>query len=296
MATANLHLTTRTIYGSRMQTCLTLGLQPYTTLPLTTLNEKWSIHNNTGWPSNVQPKVEYYCIGNKGHRVQVGADSIGYFEPIPHKIDDAGLYGFLPFVMRLVTDDLSPTEREKYGLRVPVDVSGTRYYAYYLKRIDMLNVTPQIRKTIITNGVSVVTDFTPDSSNLSPTPPAIPPTGATSTNGEFLSVIATIDLSFSALDVQELINVCRLLYDNELMAAISEIGLVGGVRRTVSLLDSNGAPTPTNYSECLGATIVSHTTAYYPVGMSNDGVNLKVHVGANEPMFGPSDTTVDPEP
>lgn len=71
---------------------------------------------------------------------------------------------------------------------------------------------------------------------------------------------------------------------------------MGGVTRAVSLLDSNGSATPTNYNECLAATIVSHTTAYYPVGMSNDGVNIKVRVGANEPMFGPSQTTIDPEP
>jgi len=295
MASANLHLTTRTIYGSRMQTCLTLGL-PYAPMPLSTLNEKWSIHNSSGWPAAVMPKVEYYCIGNGGHRVQVGADSIGYFEPIPHRLDDAGLYRFLPFVMRPIIDDLDVNERARYGMRVPIDVSGTRYWAYYLKKIDLTNVTPQVRKTIITNGVSVVTDFTPDSTNLTPTPPAIAPTGVTETNGEFLSVIATIDLSFTALDVQELINVCRILYDNELMAAISEIGLVGGVTRNVSLLDANGSTTATNYAECLGATIVSHTTAYYPVGMSNDGVNLSVHVGANEPMFGPSQTSVDPEP
>lgn len=295
MATANLHLTTRTIYGSRMQTCLTLGL-PYQPMALTTLNEKWNIHKNTGWPSADRPKVDYYCIGNGGHRIQTGAEGVAYFEPIPHRLDDAGLYKFLPFVLRPINADLSPTERSKYGMRVPIDANGTRYWAYYLKRLDLENTTPETSKTVITNGVPIVTPFVPDSTNLSPTPPVIPPTGVTQTNGEFLSVIATVDLSFSALDVQELIEVCRILYNNELLAAVSEIGLVGGVTRVVSLLDSNGSPTPTNYSECLAATIVSHTTAYYPVGMSNDGVNIKVRVGANEPMFGPSQTTIDPEP
>lgn len=295
MATPNLHLTTRTIYGSHMQTTASLGL-PYTPLPLSTLNEKWNIHNQTAYPSTDRPRIEYYCIGNGGHRTQVGADGIGYFAPIPHRASDAALYKFLPFVMRPITEDLSVVERERYGMRVPIDVSGTRYWAYYLKRLDLNNVEAQVRKSIVTNGVSVVTEFEPDSTNLSPTPPTIPSTGVISTNGEFLSVIATVDLSFNQLDVSELVNVCRILFDNELMAAISEVGLVSGIRRAVSLLDVNAQPTVANYYECLGAVIVSHTTAYYPVGMSNEGVELKVHVGANEPMFGPSQTQIDPEP
>src|SRR5690606_40614936 len=110
------------------------------------------------------------------------------------------------------------------------------------------------------------------------------------------SVIATVDISFNEVDVTELVNVCRILYDNELMAAISEIGLVSGIDRAVSLLDVNGQPTAVNYYESLASVIVSHTTSYYPAGMSNEGVELRVHVGANEPMFGPSQTQVDNEP
>lgn len=290
-----MQITTRTIYGSTLQTNLLLGL-PNTVVANTTLNELWNIHHTQAPSANERQKMEFYCMGNGGHRVLTHADGTPYISPINHRASDAGLYKFLPFVLRPVNEDLTPTEREPYGMRTPVNINGTVYWAYYLKRINLTNVTPEMKKTVVVNGVSTTTPFIPDNSNLTPTPPEIPNTGVVSTNGEYLSVTATVNVSFDLFDVTELINVVNILYDNENMAAISEIGLVAAVRKSVSLLDTNKQPVPGNYNEAIAAQIINHITAYYPVTFSNDGFDIRIELGATEPMLGPQQVSIIPGP
>ena len=103
------------------------------------------------------------------------------------------------------------------------------------------------------------------------------------TTGDYLSTSAILGLDFSAADVAELINVANLLYNNELYAVISEIGLVAGVDRTVTASGPGGS---INYVEALMATITTHITAYNSVSYNNNGFDYDLELGAVEPLVG----------
>lgn len=274
---------TRTIYGSSLQTSLLMGLD-FEIVPKSTLNEKFNIEAETPLPDGIIPNIKYFCIGNGGHRIKVGADSIPYTTPINHRGSDAALYNHLPFVLREVGDDLDLASRAKYGLRREESHNGVTYIAYYLKRLDVTGVQNTMVHTRVIDGVVTTTPFVPGNDNLNPTPPEMPNEGVISTNGDYLSSSAIITVNFSEDDVEELKNVCRVIYDNENRAAISEIGLCSGYDKTVVANSPNGQ---FNYKEAIGVQVATFiTTDYFPVGMTNRGFDLYIEAGATEPLLG----------
>ena len=274
---------TRTIYGSKIQTALLLGL-PYTQEPNTTLNERFDIEADTALDgSEGVPNVQYYCIGNGGHRVIHGADGIPYTSPINHRASDAGLFNHIPFVLREYDNDLTVSERQKYALRREETHNGVNYIAYYLKRFDASSTNVEMIHTRVIDGNSTESRFEPTGSNLNPEQPEMPNDGVITTDGNYLSASAIIPIDFSEQDVEELVNVARVLYDNEARAVISEIGLCAGFDETVAASSAGGS---FNYKEAIGVQIATHITGYYPVGLTNRGFELRIEAGATEPMLG----------
>ncbi len=273
---------TRTIYGSKLQTEMLLGLN-YTFIPNTTLNEKFDIQAGVQPPAGTMPRVRYFCIGNGGHRNGTGADGFPYTTPIQHDVADAALYRHLPFLVRPAGEDLDATTRAKYGLRKEIVVNGRNYIAYYLKRMDFTDTEIQMLHNSVNDGVVASTPFVPTAANLNPTPPAIPATGAVSTDGDYLSSSAILRLSMSAADVAELINACEILFGNPDYAVISEIALVAGVDRIVTASSGSGS---FNYQEVICAQVVTHITSYYAVQYTNDGFDFRLELGGTEALFG----------
>lgn len=278
-----MRIITRTIYGSRLQATMLLGL-PYTQIANTTLNEKFGVQAGVVPDNQAVPRVRYFAIGNGGHRNLVGGDGQPYTSPVQHSASDAALYKHLPFLLREPTNDLTVTERLRYGMRKVIPINGTNYVAYYLKKLDLTGVVPEMKHNTVTDGVTGSVPFVPTGANLNPVAPSIPSTGVTSTNGDYLSASANLNLDFSAEDVAELINVATIMYDNPLYAVISEIGLVAGVDKTVSAPAAGGGTF--NYSEVVGAQITTHITAHYNVGFSNQGFAFGIELGATEPLIG----------
>lgn len=277
---------TRTVYGAQLQACLLLGL-PYQVVANTTLNERLGVQASVLPASGIMPAARYWCIGSGGHRNMVGANGKPYTSPINHRASDAAPFDLMPFVLRQVNDDISPTEREKYGLRKLMELDGVNYIAYYLKRLSMTDVKAIMEQTTVTEGVSTKVPFVPNSSNLNPTPPALPDTGVVTTSGNYLSTTATVPITFTKADVNELLNVARILYGDELYAVISEIGIVSGVDKVVEV--SGAGNTKFNFKEVIAAQIISHITSYHSVGFTNEGFDFKVELGATEPLIGEAD-------
>lgn len=272
----------RTIYGSALQTSLLFNI-PLVIPENTTLNKKFGILENFNLAEGELPKVQYFCIGNRGHKVVSGADDIPYTMPIQHKASDAALYGHLPFVLRELDNDLSIGEREKYALRKIETVEGVDYYAYYLKRIDMSEVTQKLENLVINNGTSTYSDFIPTESVLSPEPTELPNDTVITGDGVYLNVSALIDVFFSEQDVNEFVNVSEIMLGSADKAIISEIGLCSGV----DSVTSGGSPTgPINYREAVAVQIASFITGYYSLGYSNQGFELQIEAGATEPLVG----------
>lgn len=274
---------TRTIYGSALQTAMLLKL-PYTVVPNTTLNEKFGIQANQVPEPGKLPSLAYFCIGNGGHRSVTGADGVPYTMPIKHRASDAALFNHLPFVLREVNDDLPPEQRQKYALRREEQHGGRRYYAYYLKRLDLSGVVNEMKHTTVIDGVSQTLPFTPTSANLNPTPPEISPTGINPTEGDYLTTTAVVEIRFTANDVAELVRVAEILYGNELMAVISEIGLCSGLDKVITAQGPGN--TTFNFNEAIAVQIANHITSYYSMAYTNNGFDFQIEMGATEPLLG----------
>lgn len=278
-------LITRTIYGSRLQTALLLGL-PYSSVANTTLNEKFDVFAGVqpDNPATNLPRVRYFAIGKGGHRNMTGADGQPYVAPIQHSAGDAALFSHIPFLIRPVDQDLTVGQREKYAMRVVQNVNGTPHVCYYLKRLDFTDVTSAMLYNAVNDGVTTSSPFVPTGANLNPTPPEIPSDEVVTTTGDYLSTSALLRLDFSAEDVAELVNVAKVMFDNEYYAVISEIALVAGVDKIVTVPAHGGGTF--NYLEAIAATITTHITGHYPVGYTNQGFDFGLDLGATEPLLG----------
>jgi hypothetical protein len=231
----------------------------------------------------VYPSVKYFCIGNKGHTSQIGADGIGLNIAAQHRATDAALFNQIPFVMREVANDLTVTERANYGLRREETRGGVVYVAYYLKRINMSGVEAEMQYRTNVNGTVVVTPFVPTADNLSPTPVTIPSEGSGTVSGDYVTVTAEVDISLSAWEVAELLNVAEIIYGDTSYAIISEIGLCSGVDKAVSITPSVGVPF--NFNETIGVQISSHIAVMNLVKYSNSGITRILGLGTNDPLF-----------
>ncbi len=273
---------TRTIYGSRIQSELLLGIQ-HSHIDNTTLNEKFDIQAGVMPANNVVPTLGYFCIGMGGHRNMTGAESQPYPEEIKHSPSDAALYRHLPFLLREMGNDLTTAERQRYAMRKLVTINGTSYIAYYLRRLSKTGAVPQMLYNVPNDtGGETITNFVPTGSNLNPTAPAISPTGVVTTDGSYLSASSTLSLSFSESDVSELLEVGRIMFDNPKQVVISEFGLVAGVDQVVTSSVATGS---VNYIEALQATVIAHITAFYAMAYQNQGLDHTLEVGAIEPLL-----------
>ena len=286
MAT-NTEIFTRTIYGSKLQTAMLLGKTPVIDTN-TTLNEKFGIQANVNPSAADKLAAKYLAIGIGGHRSIAGAEGITYTASRRHRASDATCFKHMPFVLRRINNDLTVDERAKYALRREETHGGLQYYAYYLKRIELADVVPAMQYTVVDNGVETTQPFVPTNSNLNPVQTDLTNTEVVSTSGNYLSVSAVIPINFTQADVEEYKAVARILYDNELMAIISELAICSGVDRNVQ-----GTVNGSNftYAEAVAVQILTHITTYYSVGFTNEGFDFTFEMGETEPMFNTSDVT-----
>lgn len=272
---------TRTVYAASIQTNLFLKTaQAYP--DNTTLNEKFGINARILPATTDTPSLNCYVIGNRGHQTVVGAEGIAKTEPVQHRATDAALYGHIPFVLRPMNNDLSQTDRAKYALRTEEVHDSIRYAAYYARRLDKTNMVTQMLVKTVTNGVETTTPFVPNSSNLNPVPPVVSSTGVNTTDGSYVSAVATLTIAISEAEAAELLNVAKVLYKDEGYAIISEIGLVTSVDKVVNITSTAG-----NFSmnEIIVAQIAAFSPAMIPVNFNPSGADVVLNVGSTEPLL-----------
>lgn len=288
---------TRTIYAASLQTALFVNVPP--PIPAnSTLNERFSILAGILPTASSPPHCGYYSLGNGGHTFTVGADGIPKPEPVQHRATDAAAYKPLPFVLRLPTNDLTTAERLNYALRRIEVWQGVQYIAYYFKRIDFTGVTvnQQFKTVDPTTGTVTTTAFVPDSSNLNPTPPALSSTGVNVTDGTYVSADCQLDLSLSASDCTELLNVAQIVYGDPNAAIVSEVLLCSGVDYSTTVQSGVGNGT-FSFLDAIAAQVMTFVDAFAPINFLNNGVDIILDVGATEPLLNLDGTTsVTPTP
>ena len=272
----------RSVYGSYLQTCLLMNL-PFAVKANSTLNEKFGIQNGVMPDIGTLPSMRYFAIGNGGHKMSIGAGGIAKPEVVQHKGSDAALYNHLPFILREPTNDISAVDRANYALRRMETHNGTTYVAYYLKRINFDNVVAGMEYTAVNAGVSNTTAFTPDSSNLNPTPPDLSNTGVNVVSGDYVSATAKLMIALSDSDVAELLNVSQVIYQDDGYAIISEVALCSGIDKVVTSPGSGNSTI--NFNEAIAVQVVSFINTFYPLKFAAQGIDLALDMGATEPLY-----------
>lgn len=267
---------TRTLYGQMLQTAQFSNL-PFDMVPNTTLNEKFSVQS--GVVPATMPSVGYYCIGNGGHTFQTGVGGLAIIQTLQHSATDAALFSHLPFVLRATNNDLTISERAKYGLRVPVTYNSTSYIAYYLKRIDMTAAALSMKIQSSNNGSTTTATFVPTAANLSPEAAQLTTNGANILQGQYGLVSATLGLNLTAAECQEILNAAAIIYGDSAYAIISEIGLCSGVDKVVSL------PNGDSFTEVIACQVASHVSTMHVLQAASTGVGGTLQIGAAEPLL-----------
>jgi hypothetical protein len=273
---------TRTIYGAAIQTSLLLGLL-FTFPEYTTLNQHLTILKDNLPAVNEKPNLGYYVWGNRGHANTTGADGIPLNDVVQHRATDAGLFGQLPFVLREVNQDLTQLERSKYVLRRQEERNGVAYWAYYGRRLDKSNMTVGIYLTQVQNGVGTTVPFTPTQANLTPSPQQMANSATNLINADYVAARARMTLAMTETDVAEMLNVAKVIYDDERYAIVSELGLCTGVDRQVNAPSFGGGTF--QFLEAVGVQIAAHVAVYNPLLQTNTGVQVEMDVGVNEPLY-----------
>jgi len=275
--------------GNMLQVAQMLGI-PHVIQEHTTLNEKLTILADQ-IPATGRPNLQYFCIGYGGHKGTLGKNNTYLSTSIDHYPDHAALYKMLPFVLREFGNDLTTAQRDKYRLRSIITLDdGSRYIAYYLKKIDLSNVTVRSQKNVRDpNGLITTTDYVPDASALNPQQPDINTNNSNQvvTSTIFLSANAELDISLNEVDCAELLDVARILFKDEAYALVSEYGLVSGV--DVPAQGSNGQGGTIQYTEVIAAQIVDFMTNRGSGADDDDkGITCLVNYGATEPLLADS--------
>lgn len=268
----------RTIYAAHLQTCKMLN-KPFTVLPNSTLNQKYNVFKDELPYQNEYPALQYIAIGNKGVSYEVTSDNFVLVSPVPHSARHASLYNNIPFILRNVNDDLSPVDRAKYRLRVPLVINEVNYVAYYLKKLDMSNVVPSVELRNVQDSVITVTNFTPDQADLTPSPINLSNVNINSANGDYLASSAKITFNLSQDDVSNIIDACAILYGDARYAFISEIALVTGIDRSLTY---NSTLT---YTEVVSAQVAAFISQYHSLTQNSTGVSSVFDIGSVEPLI-----------
>jgi hypothetical protein len=271
----------RTGYGAAVQISLYTGV-PYQILPHTTLNEKLDILANVKPSNTTYPQLRYFCIGNGGHRLEVANDMV-IIEPLQHVATDASLYKMMPLIVREPNNDLPPTKRAQYGLRKELVINNNVYIAYYAKRLDTSKSKVKLELVQTIDGVTTSKPFIPDNSNLNPLPRPISPNGVAILEAEHLRVTTDISIVFDASEAAELRNVANILYGNEKLGVVSEVGLVTGVDKEISINDPNHGNF--KFTEIIAAQVAHMCSTYHSAVVSDQGFDIAISIGSSEPMY-----------
>lgn len=127
----------------------------------TTLNSKYR-RLQTQLPTSI-PKLRYFGVGIKGY-YNSGDNDHRKYNPDPRNMD---LHSPMPIRMVPIENDLTPTERALYRMRVVETVGTQKYACYYLKKIDW---DPSYVEIIQKGADGTETKYNLDPDFLLPTP------------------------------------------------------------------------------------------------------------------------------
>lgn len=272
---------TRTIYGALLQTAQRFQ-QALPILPNSTLNQKFEVFQNLIPGVDEMPFTQYFAIGLKGVTIDIGVDGLYVTKYREYDPRWASLLSHVPFVMRRVSEDLTPAERVPYRMRHIEVHNGVTYAAYYLKKLVLDTTAVGAEYRTIVNDIVTSNAWEPTLANLNPTPLTPNPNQVIMTGDDYVSATKKLQLVFTPNDIQEIMDAVNIIYGNPDYANITEVALVSGVDRVVTG-DFNGIPS--GYTEAIYAQVNDFVKTSISCPNALKGQTIDVDAGSNEPLL-----------
>ena len=272
----------RTAYGAELIQ-RQLRKIPFLARPNTTLNQKLGILKEAAVPTGEYPVVNYLAIGNQGHTFEMDGSGVATLLNKQHLATHAAPFGMTPFVLRPVTDDLAPAQRERYALRKEIQVGQQWYAAYYLRRLDPSSndVLAEYRKTV--DGVTTSRPFVPDASSLDPVPSTINFDDANVVLGESISYVTETPFIMTSDDVQEYLSACNLLYGSENKAIISDMAICSGYDYSTTVSSVNGGSF--QFTESICTQVFTFMSCFHALAYNRLGLTTTLGLVSDSPLF-----------
>lgn len=256
--------------------------QPFELLPYSTLNEKLGILSSAGPISKKYPSLKYFAIGNGGHSFEMGTENT----PVPlyyqHSATDACLFNQLPFVIRPISNDLSPVERDKYALREEKLVKGVMSAIYWLRKISLENIRPVIEYRNINSEVVTTSEFKTTAANLEPTRKVPTNNGVNVTSGDYVTVRSAIPVTMTPEDMAEFLNAVELLKGDRRLGIISELAVCSGYDYPVTVQGAAGNYT---FVDASCVQVMNFVTTMHLPMYNNSRLDKRLDIGSNNPLF-----------
>lgn len=232
-------------------------------LPNSTLNELYDIlkDESVGRKNGRDFELSYFGIGIGGSRTQgVNSSFLERRVPFQHKAVDFNAFYPIPFLIRELGDDIDEEERKKYRLRVVKKVGEKWYIMYYLKLIDFSEFDPtmKIGSRNPSDGNDTNRPYTPRREDLEPTPYELTSSNSVPITDTFVNGTGKMNFSLNSNDLEEVRNVCRILFNDVGLAALNEFYAAYGIETTHDGQVTEGATVP--YKEVISASVAFHIT------------------------------------
>lgn len=276
----------RTAQAALLQSCQFLA-KDVPTMNNVTLNQKFNVLPNITPGATDRFAMKYVTIGNGGHTVAVGpnngssAVALSTPQALRHTPRHTALYHHLPFVLRPLAEDLTPSQRTKYRLRVVEQHDGQSYVAYYAKVLDLDQTQPSLEYRTVNNGSVTSTPLAYTLDDLSPTPVTLEPGGVVSTSADYIASTAKINFSMTAFDIEELLKVSTILYGRDDFAIVSELALVAGIDYAASTFNGSNQ----SYTEVISSRVTHFVSTFFSAKFNNGSINTTLDIGSMETML-----------
>ncbi|UPT53897.1 putative virion structural protein [Vibrio phage phiKT1019] len=258
--------------------------------PNTTLNEhhEVEVNNSLGVKNGLDFVLGYFGVGIKGYQVvgnhpvtQVPVNYTNQHQPF-----DQNLFYSIPMCARPLDDDLNDQERDKYRMRTVAILDGVPTALYWLMKTGMSEFNPKTKRAYRNpaTGNEVPEDYVYRPESLNPTPITLSSNGTVPLANTYLTSSGLMDLSLNGTALEELRNVCRLMFGDPSLAAVSEYQIVWGIESTTEGQGAGG--TTFRYKELISAVtqyVISERHARD--ANSNGDIVLKYDLGAAYPML-----------
>lgn len=273
--------TTRTVLGNLSQTAIYLGIHPEI-YPNSTFNQHLEINDDVEPSPDDRFSLNYIVIGSGGHKFTAGVGMVPRISNYRHKSTDTNLFKTCPLVLRPLGSDLGEAEIAQYCLRKQVEINGEVYWGYYGLRIDKSQTSIIANYHTVVNGETTTRIWTPTDDDANPVPEESQQGGNLIINGDRVSTLSEFPLRFTAGQIREFSDACRIINGQDGYNFVSEVAFCTGFDRTINVQTENGTRA---MKEAMCVQVASFMATRLDFDIATESAGSMIEVGTSDPVY-----------